>query len=250
MVGPVVYLFCILFVVGSISGDPVQVKLPSERLRYDRSKAKGPLIRGTIVRRAPLSVSNAANLMVIPQTETYPIDKVVPKILPPQPIKEDGPKVAVPQPTKAELPQCRVKLVYPYNKSPNIEIKGINGLFNSILVGYQDPESCDRENKGSLFGWSTTVDAESGRKVPFTFNLNYKPITPLLHPTPYCALILQPPFELNSEVLSAFNLPSRDVRRSLESTESFKRFLKDKNIKVVTSCCFVAHPREFRRRKT
>ncbi|ORM42109.1 uncharacterized protein BXIN_0689 [Babesia sp. Xinjiang] len=241
MIGLKKYIFWFVLLAVGIGGDPVKVKLPSDRFHYDRSKAKGPLIRGSIVTRAQTRPYTPPDDKPNKIDEAEAVGKTVPEGH--GTVDAQAKAYKAPEPVKESPPMCKVKSFYPYNKSPVIEIKGIDGLFNSILVGYQDPESSTRENKGSVFGWSTTIDSVLGRRVPFTFNFNYAPITPILHPTSYCALIIQPPFEVNSHALRAFTLPPRHIGRSLESTEGFEKYLKDKKSKVVTSCCFVVHPR-------
>ncbi|EDO07606.1 hypothetical protein BBOV_III000390 [Babesia bovis T2Bo] len=239
----ILYICHVLWIMSYIKGDPVTGKLPSDRLRYDRSKAIGPLSRSGTVERVPRKLDKSVKDTGIPNNHVD-LGKQSQETNEPK-VQKTKPLIQVTRPDAKDsiIPQCKVKMIYPYDKSPTIEVKGIKGLFNSILVGYNKPDSTIRENKGGLFGWSTTVDGDSGIKVAFTFNLNYIPVTPISQPTSYCALIIQPPYEITSKVIQAFKSPPRDIRRSIKSIESFEQFLKDQGNHVITSCCFVVHPK-------
>ncbi|GBE62737.1 signal peptide containing protein, putative [Babesia ovata] len=171
-----------------------------------------------------------APLATNPVTVATPV--VEPQIEQMIPVQQDPPKPSV--------VKCRVTENIDSETSPLVEVKGVNGLFNSVLVGYQDPESLTHENKGSFFGWSTVINAQKGNKACFTFNANFVPIRTKIHPTSYCALIIQPPLMASSEILEAFKSPPRSVRRSLTSTDALAKYLKEKKSSIVTSCCFLA----------
>ncbi|GIX61988.1 signal peptide containing protein [Babesia caballi] len=218
-----------------MTGEPVTAKLPSERLKYDKSKAKAPLTRGLVVSRAKPPMLRSQSDVNSGKTEVKS-DGATSSGVPPEAVTK-GEKSAVGN--KDSVPTCRATRLNSKSDPPLIEIKGVGGLFNSVLVGYQDPNGLTRENKGSVFGWSTLVDGADEGVTSFTFNANYVPITPSSGSTSYCALVIKPPLTVSSEVFEAFKSPARDSRRSVQSTDSLKKFLKSKGMEVVTSCCFI-----------
>ncbi|CDR96263.1 hypothetical protein, conserved [Babesia bigemina] len=226
-----IVMFCLL--IGAGNATPGNVRLPSDRLRYDRSKAKGPLVRGSTVTRRSYSSADKPKTdssYAVPVTAPTPV--AGPPVAPVAPMQYN--------PLKPLTVKCKVTENMDSTTSPVIEIRGVRGLFNSVLVGYQNPESLTRENKGSFFGWSTAVNAPRGQKVHFTFNANFVPIRPKINPTTYCALIIQPPLMPSPETFEAFKTPPRSAKRSLTSTDSLAKFLKGKQSSIVASCCFLA----------
>ncbi|KAK1936857.1 hypothetical protein X943_001675 [Babesia divergens] len=234
------YITFVVFIgicLEGVCGGPTLVTLPSGRLRYDRKNATAPIRLEELFRRT-MKVGGEKDV----GESTKAIGDKVGVSVPSGRSERWDPYNGVPEWTNTATPRCKVHASYPYDKSPTIDITGVEGLFNSILVGYQSPHNSTRENKGSMFGWSTVVGDE-GHGVSFSFNANYSPINIEAQPTSYCALIFQPPLYTNSGTLRTFSSPPRHMKRSLHSIDALAKLLKKKNIKIVTSCCFLVSPK-------
>lgn len=224
-------VLALFFVIGGSNADMVKRQIKSGTVGYDRGEALDAVPFENIHSKIEDDAQSDDEDSQVEFEDRY------------SPQQNSATYVTRKSTKEAVIPRCKVSNTYPYDISPEIEVTGVTGLFNAVLLGYQSPHSKVRENKGSMFGWTTILDGGNDEEgvTSFTFNANYVPIKVAAKATSYCAVIMQPPLSVNAQTLRSFSAPARHRKRFLYSMEAFKKLLKVKKIDVLTSCCFVVY---------